>query len=223
MLLYLLGALALIFHQPHPLGFAAGGGLVVLGGALRGWGAGHLVKNDRLTVTGPYAYLRHPLYAGTMLLAAGFGVLLGNGPGLLVVFSIWLWLAFGYFPRKERVEGDRLEALYGRQYLAYRQAVPALWPRWVEWKPSPGGSPETRSEAVWSIERYSDNNELGTVIAVLGEPPHHPFLEVVDQSRLVRGPQMSTGPAVLPEPPHRSGGGIRGALQFDVCRGVTRR
>ena len=34
--------------------------IVVLGAALRSWGAGHLLKNDGLTITGPYAHLRHP-------------------------------------------------------------------------------------------------------------------------------------------------------------------
>jgi len=166
--LYAIGLVILVLFPPEPSGFLWAGPPLALGLMLRGWGAGHLVKNEALTMTGPYAHLRHPLYAGTMLLALGFGVLLGIGPGLLMVCLICVWLAFCYFPRKERVEGDRLEALYGQQYLAYRQAVPALWPRWVEWKPSPGEAPEKRSKSVWSVERYSDNNELGTLIAVLG-------------------------------------------------------
>jgi hypothetical protein len=163
--LYAMGLAILVLFPPRPSNFLWAGPPLALGLALRSWSAGHLVKNEALTMTGPYAHLRHPLYAGTMLLALGFGVLLGNGPGLLMVCLSWVWLAFRYFPRKERVEADRLEALYGQQYLAYRQAVPALWPRWVEWKPSLGEATEKPS---WSVERYSDNNELGTLIAVLG-------------------------------------------------------
>ena len=45
------------------------------GATLRFWGAGYLVKNDRLTLVGPSAHLRHPLYAGTLCLALGFGVI----------------------------------------------------------------------------------------------------------------------------------------------------
>ncbi len=165
---YAIGLAILVLFPPKPSGFLWAAPPIALGLALRSWSAGHLVKNEALTMTGPYAHLRHPLYAGTMLLASGFGVLLGNGPGLLMVCLSWVWLAFRYFPRKERVEGDRLEALYGQQYLAYRQAVPALWPRWVEWKPSAGEAAEKRSKSVWTVERYSDNNELGTLIAVLG-------------------------------------------------------
>jgi hypothetical protein len=33
---------------------------------LRIWASGHLVKNKVLTVTGPYAYVKNPLYIGTL-------------------------------------------------------------------------------------------------------------------------------------------------------------
>ncbi len=166
--LYAIGLVILVLFPPKPSAFVWAGPPIVLGLALRSWSAGHLVKNEALTMTGPYAHLRHPLYAGTMLLAAGFGVLLGDGAGLVMICLSWVWLVFHYFPRKERLERDRLEALYGPQYLAYRQAVPALWPRWVEWEPSRGEAAGKRSQSAWSVERYSDNNELGTLIAVLG-------------------------------------------------------
>jgi hypothetical protein len=39
---------------------------------LRGYAAGYVKKNRELTVTGPYAHTRNPLYLGSMLMAAGF-------------------------------------------------------------------------------------------------------------------------------------------------------
>ena len=50
-----------------------GGIVAAAGGALRAWGAGHLVKTDRLAVAGPYAFLRHPPDAGTLLAVLGLG------------------------------------------------------------------------------------------------------------------------------------------------------
>ena len=49
------------------LGFSVG----LLGLALRAWAAGHLEKNSKLTESGPYAWVRNPLYLGTLTVAAG--------------------------------------------------------------------------------------------------------------------------------------------------------
>ena len=47
---------------PHSLaGWLAG---VAAGLALRAWAAGHLAKNQRLAISGPYAFTRNPLYLG---------------------------------------------------------------------------------------------------------------------------------------------------------------
>ena len=45
---------------------------VAAGLLLRAWATGHLEKNIRLAESGPYAYVRNPLYLGTLLVAAGF-------------------------------------------------------------------------------------------------------------------------------------------------------
>src|ERR1700758_4938073 len=44
----------------------------VLGLLIRAWAAGHLEKNMSLAESGPYAYVRNPLYIGTVAVAAGF-------------------------------------------------------------------------------------------------------------------------------------------------------
>ncbi|MGH0034373.1 MAG: methyltransferase family protein [Myxococcota bacterium] len=158
---YALGLVAIAFMQPTPLGLAAGFVLAVAGEALRTWGAGHLVKNDRLTLTGPYAYIRHPLYAGTLLIAAGCAAIVGGwlGGALLGAFFAWFFLA--YFPRKERVEAERLERIYGSEYTAYRASVPALIPRLRPKRLVP------TQRGRWSGRVYDGNNELGTAIALL--------------------------------------------------------
>jgi len=56
---------------------------VSIGGLLlRGWAAGHLAKNQELATSGPFAYVRNPLYLGTLITAAG-----------LVVAAREAWLA----------------------------------------------------------------------------------------------------------------------------------
>lgn len=166
---YLIGLGILVYFPPAPMSFVAAAVPIALGVGLRSWGAGHLVKNDTLTTTGPYAYLRHPLYAGTILISTGFALLCGGWVGLGLIAVIWPWFAFHYFPRKDRIESARLEAIYGDQFVAYRGAVPALWPRWPAWAPERCDVEDEGQVGAreWALERYSDNNELGTVLAVL--------------------------------------------------------
>ena len=164
------GLVILVLREPPPEGWAMGLPFIAGGALLRSWGAGHLVKNDSLTTTGPYAHLRHPLYLGTLVVATGFALLLGGVWSLLLLAVVWPWFAFHYFPRKDHAESARLAALHGAAFVRYRAGVPALWPRARAWRDDrdPAAHGAEPSSATWRLERYSDNNELGTVIAILG-------------------------------------------------------
>ena len=70
---------------PRPAAVAWSLALVLPGLWLRGYAAGYVKKNRELTVTGPYAYVRNPLYLGSMLIAAGFAVALLSWPVALVL------------------------------------------------------------------------------------------------------------------------------------------
>lgn len=160
--LYVAGAAILLLHRPAPESLWAGAPLLLLGAAVRGWGAGHLVKNDDLTLTGPYAYVRHPLYLGTVLIGTGFAIVVGGWVGGAIAAAFWSWFVLRYFPRKESVESARLLERHGERFAAYRAAVPALRPRLRAWREGAAGAPGAR----WALARYSDNNELGTLLAV---------------------------------------------------------
>lgn len=160
--LYLIGLAILIFRSPQSDGLILALPLIGLGAGLRGWGAGHLVKNDELTTTGPYAHLRHPLYLGTLMTATGFAILVGGWLTLIVLAAVWPWFAFHYFPRKERSESARLEASHGERFVRYRREVPALWPRLRGWRSEASVGSSDR----WALDRYSENNELGTLLAL---------------------------------------------------------
>ena len=53
--------LLLLFAKPELIGIVVGMILIIMGEAIRIWAAGHLQKNEFLTVTGPYAYVKNPL------------------------------------------------------------------------------------------------------------------------------------------------------------------
>src|SRR5208282_4816425 len=69
----------------------AGIGYVIAGLLIRLWSNGYAIKNDKLTTSGPYAFVRNPLYLGTFLIAIGFVIVLKSDPQYLE------WFAGGIF------------------------------------------------------------------------------------------------------------------------------
>jgi protein-S-isoprenylcysteine O-methyltransferase Ste14 len=120
---FLLVAAFAWFSQPDVRSLAFGLPLAALGLLLRGWAAGHLEKDARLAQGGPYAYVRNPLYIGTLVVAAGL-VLASQRWLLAVVFG--LVFALIYLPAIE-LEQQHLADLFP-SFASYAQRVPALWP-----------------------------------------------------------------------------------------------
>ncbi|MCP4005641.1 MAG: isoprenylcysteine carboxylmethyltransferase family protein [bacterium] len=154
---------AIWFSEPTPGSLALGLLPILAGESLRLWATGHLHKNDNLTVTGPFAYVRHPLYLGTFLIAVGFLIMAGNSWAYLM-FTVLLLVFFVYYmPYKDRIESARLESLYGDAYRRFAIAVPRLLPRLHPYEPLEA---DRGSETAWRMTRFADNNETGTALAV---------------------------------------------------------
>src|SRR5271165_4250933 len=98
--------------------------LVIPGIWLRAYASGYVKKNTELTVTGPYAFTRNPLYLGSMLIAFGFA---------LAARSIWIALALAalfaiiYIPVIRSEEAFLRSKFNG--FDAYAARVPRLLPR----------------------------------------------------------------------------------------------
>ncbi len=111
------------FARPSPRSLALGLPIAILGLLLRAWATGHLEKDARLADSGPYAYVRNPLYLGTLLAAAGF-VLSSSRWQLAILFAAVF--VFVYLPAIG-LEEQHLRALFSG-FDAYAARVPALWP-----------------------------------------------------------------------------------------------
>ena len=166
MAIYLLAVAFFVLAQPTQARLFLGAGLALLGELLRVWATGHLHKNDTLTITGPYRFLRHPLYLGTLFIGSGFAVM-GLNVTTLGLAALLCLLFFAYYlPYKERIEGARLEELYGEDFRRYSTAVPKLLPRFHPYVPLGAQGAATLG---WRWERFTDNNELGTgAVVVVG-------------------------------------------------------
>jgi protein-S-isoprenylcysteine O-methyltransferase Ste14 len=112
------------FSAPDTRSLAWGLPLAAAGLLLRGWAAGHLAKNMRLAMSGPYAYVRNPLYAGTALVAAGLALATRQW-GLAALFAGVFGLI--YLPAIE-LEEQHLRKLFP-EYAEYAERVPLLVPR----------------------------------------------------------------------------------------------
>ena len=133
--------------------------LVVLGEALRTWAAGHLLKDEHLTVGGPYAFVRNPLYLGSLLSGLGFLAIVGDWR-LAVVFLI---AALGIYLPTLRQEEDYLRRMHGEALDEYRRAVPAILPRLT---PAHFCSPEfSRNRFGWRL--VCRNQEHKTWVALI--------------------------------------------------------
>jgi protein-S-isoprenylcysteine O-methyltransferase Ste14 len=110
----------------HPAAIAWSLALVLPGLALRAAASGTVKKNRELTVTGPYAYTRNPLYLGSMLIAAGFAVALLSWPLALVLAA---GFAIIYIPV---IAGEEqfLRATFAG-FDDYCRTVPRLAPRLI--------------------------------------------------------------------------------------------
>jgi protein-S-isoprenylcysteine O-methyltransferase Ste14 len=75
---FLFGIVVIWIATPTVTTLAWGLPIAALGELLRIWAAGHLEKSREVTRSGPYRWLRHPLYVGSSLMAAGLAVAAGS-------------------------------------------------------------------------------------------------------------------------------------------------
>ncbi len=82
---FLAGIAALWLADPTPRTLMIGAIVAAIGEGVRIWAAGHLEKSREVTRSGPYRWLRHPLYAGSSLMAAGLAIAAGSIAVALIV------------------------------------------------------------------------------------------------------------------------------------------
>ena len=131
---FLLGAGYLVVARPTMLTLVVGAAIAFTGLLVRAWAAGHIVKNDRLATTGPYAHTRNPLYFGSFLLAAGFAIA-AHWSLLLLVIAFFV-LIYGPTIRDERVG---IRARFPEAYDEWERNVPSFVPRPTPWRAAAGG------------------------------------------------------------------------------------
>lgn len=112
---FAVGLVGLSLARPTGRTLWLGAFIAGLGEALRLWAAGHLERRE-LTASGPYRWVRHPLYLGSALMGIGFAVAANH---LLVAALVGLYLAVG-LSAAMHLEDAWLAERFGAAYTAYR-------------------------------------------------------------------------------------------------------
>ena len=143
---FIFAALYLYFSTPSSRSLWIGGGLAFVGILIRAWATGHIRKNDELTISGPYALTRNPLYFGSFVIGLGFSIAGGN----LIIPGVFLaCFAAIYAPVMQR-EMDYLAKKFPQEYAHYQADVPLFFPRLT---------PESMGQGHFSFQRYMKHRE----------------------------------------------------------------
>jgi len=102
----------------------AGAAVAAVGELIRMWASGHVKKNKELATDGPYAYVRHPLYVGNILILVGYS-LASNMWWSFVLMAFLLWF---YYPPAISYEDSKLKKIFAEQWIEWSQNIHALIP-----------------------------------------------------------------------------------------------
>ena len=145
-------AAVVIFADRPPMW--PGVAFALLGEWIQLWASAHLRKNVDVVMSGPYAFVRNPMYTGRFLV--GLGITLVTWRWFFILpYIVGFWL---YAQARVLGEDARLRMLFGERYEAYCAAV-------RQWLPT---LPRRRfSDARWSWSCVLRNHELRVAAAVV--------------------------------------------------------
>ena len=90
--------------------------LILIGLSLRMYASGFVLKNKELSTKGPYAFMRHPLYTGNIMILIGLCLINGFFWSFIIAF-IFFWF---YYPTEIEYEDRKLKSLF-----------PDTWEEWA--------------------------------------------------------------------------------------------
>jgi protein-S-isoprenylcysteine O-methyltransferase Ste14 len=123
-ILYPFGVFVVLFANSDDKSIMTAIWFILAGLFLRSWANGYAIKLEKLTTSGPYAFVRHPLYLGTMLLTLGFIIMLK----IYYLGILFLLIMIGVYYQTIKKEEEMLEQKFKSEYINYKKHVPAIMP-----------------------------------------------------------------------------------------------
>lgn len=145
------GAVALWLARPTATSLVAGSLVALVGEGVRFWAAGHLEKSREVTRSGPYRFMKHPLYVGSSIMAAGVAI---GARSWIVAGAVALYMG-ATIAAAIRTEEAFLRARFGDQYDLYAaDRAPVMMRRFS-------------LERAWRNREYRAMAGLATAVALL--------------------------------------------------------
>lgn len=127
--------IVLYFSQPTLPALLIGVAFMLTGEWIRFWGVAYAGGATRtrnvgapdLVTSGPFGYVRNPLYIGNMIMYAGAAVIANVWIPYLILAVVFYFATQYYFIVK--LEEQKLEELFKDEYMKYTQSVPRFLPR----------------------------------------------------------------------------------------------
>jgi protein-S-isoprenylcysteine O-methyltransferase Ste14 len=154
---YPLAIVVLFLAHPDSRSIVVGGLVGAVGLLIRALAAGHLHKQDMLTVSGPYAHTRNPLYFGSAILTLGAAVAMNSWIAAALLCG---YFALFYSVVMRREEGE-LRFHHGEAFEEYAKAVPLFLPRLT------AANLGQRAALTFSFAQYKKNREYRAAIGFL--------------------------------------------------------
>ncbi len=127
------------FAAPTPQSFFIGVAVAALGESLRLWALLHIgaktrstrkIRADHLVTSGPFGYIRNPLYFGNGLICLGVVVASGNYWLLLLLPALFFFWCRYIIPGEEQF----LDSTFGEEFRAYCAKVRRFLPRLTRYR-----------------------------------------------------------------------------------------
>ena len=168
-----LGLMIIYFARPESSHTALGGTLLALGEMVRMWAVSYAGGQTRtrkvgasaLCSSGPYSFVRNPLYVGNMMMYAGIVLIAGAANIILMVATTVSFFLIQY-SLIISLEEETLEGLFKESYVEYKNNVPAIFPRITKWKNNDSRQPASLIKTV-KTEKRTLQNVLFILILIL--------------------------------------------------------
>lgn len=150
----LIAIAAIIFAKPTFKLILLGFLISFFGLLVRTWACGHIQKEEKLSMSGPYRYTRNPLYLGNVII--GIGLIVGSGSWWILGIICFYFLVF--YPVIIDIEKKKMEKLFPLQYRKFKQVplfIPSLKPK----------LPYNKKRFKWSL--FLENREYRAFTGVI--------------------------------------------------------
>ena len=119
-----------------------------------------------LCSSGPFAYIRNPLYTGNFFIFSGI-VLIAGAPNIWAMLAVtWIFFLTQY-SLIIYLEEETLVSLFGAEYETYRQHVPRLLPRFSAWTSDDKRRPMTFMKTLKTEKRTLQNIVLILLLVII--------------------------------------------------------